>query len=78
MDDEAALAHVGELMRGLTPREVAILQRRFGLNGGGEQTLEQVSRTVGLTRERIRQIQKRALEKLREKLAAWDTVSAAA
>lgn len=78
MDDRAALAQVDELMRDLTPREIAILQRRFGLNGAGEQTLEQVSRTVGLTRERIRQIQKRALEKLREKLTAWDTVSAAA
>jgi RNA polymerase primary sigma factor len=78
MDDQAALAQVGELMRGLNPREIAILQRRFGLNGDGEQTLAQVSEAVGLTRERIRQIQNRALEKLREKLVAWDTVSAAA
>jgi len=78
MDDEAALAQVDELMRGLNPREITILRRRFGLNGDGEQTLEQVSRTVGLTRERIRQIQNRALEKLREKLAAWDTMSTAA
>lgn len=78
MDSQVALAQVGEWMRGLNPREIAILQRRFGLNGDGAQTLEQVSQAVGLTRERIRQIQNRALEKLREKLAAWDMVSTAA
>jgi len=78
MDDQAAWAQVAELMRGLNPREITILQRRFGLDGDGAQTLEQVSEVVGLTRERIRQIQNRALEKLREKFAAWDTVPAAA
>jgi RNA polymerase nonessential primary-like sigma factor len=42
-----------------------VLQRRFGLNGHSEATLEEVGRQVGLTRERVRQLQIEALEKLR-------------
>jgi DNA-directed RNA polymerase sigma subunit (sigma70/sigma32) len=54
-----------EMLRHLDPRERAVLQRRFGLNGYERHTLEQVSSTIGRTRERVRQIQNGALTKLR-------------
>ena len=60
----------------LTPREVRVLTLRFGLRDGYDQTLEQVGEKFGLTRERVRQIEQIALEKLRatsraERLASY-------
>ncbi len=49
----------------LTPREERILRQRFGLDSGEPRTLEEIGRDYGLTRERIRQLEARALEKLR-------------
>ena len=49
----------------LSSREARVLRLRFGIGGKGEQTLEQVGREYGLTRERIRQIEAKALAKLR-------------
>lgn len=49
----------------LTPREREVLRRRFGLNDGHPRTFEQVGRELGVTRERIRQIEAVALRKLR-------------
>ncbi len=49
----------------LSPREARVLMLRFGLRDGNHQTLEQVGERFGLTRERIRQIEQSALEKLR-------------
>jgi RNA polymerase primary sigma factor len=56
---------VAEALSGLTPREERILRMRFGLGGMGEHTLEEVGQTFGVTRERIRQIEAKALQKLR-------------
>jgi RNA polymerase primary sigma factor len=53
------------LMKGLTQREREVLQLRYGFSDSGEQTLEEVGRRFMLTRERIRQIEKEALGKLR-------------
>jgi RNA polymerase primary sigma factor len=53
------------LLQQLTPREQKILALRFGLGGQDEQTLEAVGEQLGLTRERIRQIEERAITKLR-------------
>lgn len=53
------------LIENLEDRESAVLRMRFGLDGAPPKTLEQVSNSVGRTRERIRQIQNRALAKLR-------------
>jgi RNA polymerase primary sigma factor len=50
----------------LSPRERSVLSRRFGLDGSGPETLETISRTFDLTRERIRQIEYKALKKLRQ------------
>jgi RNA polymerase primary sigma factor len=49
----------------LIPRERRVLQLRFGLIDGHERTLEEVGRRFGVTRERIRQIEAKAMRKLR-------------
>jgi len=49
----------------LTPREARVLMMRFGLRDGTNQTLEEIGARMGLTRERVRQIERGALEKLR-------------
>jgi RNA polymerase primary sigma factor len=56
-------AHV---LRTLTPREEKVIKMRFGLGDGSEQTLEEVGHSFALTRERIRQIEAKALRKLRQ------------
>jgi RNA polymerase primary sigma factor len=53
-------------LKDLLPREAQILKLRFGLEGGTPQTLEQVGQLVGLSRERIRQIERQALRQLRQ------------
>jgi RNA polymerase primary sigma factor len=53
---------LGEMM----PREAQILRLRFGLDNGVPQTLEQVGEAMGLSRERIRQIERQALRQLRQ------------
>ena len=62
----------------MDPREMTILRYRFGLDGGGEKTLEEVGEKFGVTRERIRQIQNVALKKLRRKIEKLDAVTVAA
>ena len=49
----------------LNKREVRIIKLRFGLTGEGPYTLEETGRTLGITRERVRQIQEKAISKLR-------------
>jgi RNA polymerase primary sigma factor len=56
----------------LTPREQLVLNRRYGLDDGVERTLEEVSEMVGLTRERVRQIQNEAIVKLRRGFASFE------
>ncbi|MEA1925901.1 MAG: RNA polymerase sigma factor RpoD [Patescibacteria group bacterium] len=58
--------HINEVLEDLTPREQKILQIRFGLENGITHTLEEVGQEFGVTRERIRQIEAKALEKIRE------------
>jgi RNA polymerase primary sigma factor len=53
------------MLRTLTAREEKIIKMRFGLQDGTEHTLEEVGRTFGVTRERIRQIEAKVLRKLR-------------
>jgi len=57
--------HLGTLMDALAPREQQVLRMRFGMGGAREHTLEEVGRALSLTRERIRQIERAALDKLR-------------
>ena len=77
IEDQAALApaeaashqllkeQVEEVLLTLTARERRVLQLRFGLEDGRSRTLEEVGREFGVTRERIRQIEAKALRKLR-------------
>lgn len=57
---------VHELLATLSPREQHVLRLHFGMDGGDEVTLEEIGRRFSLSRERIRQIQGAALEKLRK------------
>ena len=54
-----------EILDTLTPRQARVLRLRFGLEDGVERTLEQVGQEFGVTRERIRQIEAKALARLR-------------
>jgi RNA polymerase primary sigma factor len=53
------------VLKTLTPREEKVIKMRFGLEDGSEHTLEEVGQTFAVTRERIRQIEGKALRKLR-------------
>ena len=77
IEDEAALdpadaasvmllkEQITEVLRTLAPREAEVLRLRFGLEDGRSRTLEEVGQSFGVTRERIRQIEAKALRKLR-------------
>jgi RNA polymerase primary sigma factor len=56
---------IGEALGDLTPREQRILRMRFGIGDATDHTLEEIGKEFGVTRERIRQIEAKALEKLR-------------
>ena len=56
---------VREVLKTLTPREEKVLKMRFGIDVASEHTLEEVGKDFAVTRERIRQIEVKALRKLR-------------
>ena len=62
---KAIRERLNEVLDTLAPREAEVLKLRFGLSDGTPYTLEQLGRTLGITRERVRQIEKKALMKLR-------------
>ncbi|HSX39443.1 MAG TPA: RNA polymerase sigma factor RpoD [Candidatus Saccharimonadales bacterium] len=62
---ELLKGHIGEVLETLNPRERKVLELRFGLKDGRSRTLEEVGKEFGVTRERIRQIEAKALRKLR-------------
>ncbi|HJO24877.1 MAG TPA: sigma-70 family RNA polymerase sigma factor [Myxococcota bacterium] len=66
LDGERMRSGVGQLIGALTAREQLILRLRYGLGGEEEHTLEQIGQSLGLSRERVRQLEARALKKLRE------------
>ena len=57
--------HLDEVLSTLTEREAKVLKLRFGLDGSKQMTLEEVGKVFGVTRERIRQIEAKALRKLK-------------
>ena len=58
-------AQISDVLDTLSPRERQVIEYRFGINDGRPRTLEEVGQTFGVTRERIRQIEAKALRKLR-------------
>ncbi len=63
---------LADLLETLDPRETKIIHARFGLNGKKPMNLEEIGRDFGLTRERIRQLQNKALDKMRHALRRKD------
>lgn len=62
---ELLKGHLDEVLQTLNPREQKVLELRFGIKDGRPRTLEEVGKEFGVTRERIRQIEAKALRKLR-------------
>jgi RNA polymerase primary sigma factor len=74
LEDKTVNRMLQEMIKTLDPREATILRYRFGLDGGPEKTLEEVGQKFGVTRERVRQIQNIALNKLRKMIEKLETV----
>jgi len=65
LDRETLHSRVDDVLHTLTPREEMIISMRFGLDGNGEHTLEEVGKVFSVSRDRIRQIEAKGLRKLR-------------
>jgi RNA polymerase primary sigma factor len=66
LNDVALSEAIENTLETMIPREAEILRLRFGLGEGGPQTLEQVGKVLGLSRERIRQLERQAIQRLRQ------------
>ena len=66
LKDKSTKQDITALLHKLDEREQLILRHRFALDGGKEQTLEEIGAKLGVTRERVRQVQNIALRKLRK------------
>jgi RNA polymerase primary sigma factor len=78
LEEKTNVKLIQEIIQDLDEREKTILRHRFGLDGEKEKTLEEVGEQFGVTRERIRQLQNIALQKLRKKIERLDSVELAA
>jgi RNA polymerase primary sigma factor len=63
-EESSHAEQMASLLKTLTPREERIIKKRFGLEDGSEQSLEEVGSSFGVHPQRIRQIEKKALRKL--------------
>lgn len=64
--DQTLIEELQELLNELDPREAMILRLRFGIDGEGPLTLEEIGKRLNLSRERVRQLEKRAKARLRK------------
>ena len=69
VEHEEVVRHIGEWVSELTDRHRGVVERRYGLNGCDVATLETLAQELGVTRERVRQLQMEALSRLRQRLA---------
>lgn len=74
LEEQTVTKMLQDMVKTLDPREATILRYRFGLDGGSEKTLEEVGQKFGVTRERVRQIQNIALNKLRKMIEKLEAV----
>jgi RNA polymerase primary sigma factor len=74
LEEKTVTRMLQEMVKTLDSREATILRYRFGLDGGTEKTLEEVGAKFGVTRERVRQIQNIALNKLRKMIQKLEAV----
>lgn len=74
LEDKTIADMLRDMVDTLPEREATILKFRFGLDGGTEKTLEEVGQKFGVTRERVRQIQNIALNRLRKKIEKIERV----
>ncbi len=65
ISQETSKEQTASALQSLTPHEGQVIRMRFGIEDGRERTLEEVGQTFSVTRERIRQIEDKALRKLR-------------
>ncbi len=65
-EQQSATEAIARLLRVLTPKEEEVLRRRFGIGYDEEATLEEIGKVFGVTRERIRQVETKALQKLQD------------
>jgi len=78
LEEKTTLAMLREMLAALPEREQTILRDRFGLDGESEKTLDEAGQRHGVTRERIRQLQNIALQKLRNMIEKREAVELAA
>ena len=69
MVENDALCHVREMLRTMDGRESTVVRLRFGLEDNEPKTLKEIGERLGLTRERVRQIEAEALKRLAEGLS---------
>jgi RNA polymerase primary sigma factor len=72
LQSKSLIGDVNLVLAMLEPREADIIRLRFGLDGRDPLTLEQVGEQIGITRERVRQLQEEALRDLRKKMAKYE------
>ena len=68
--DNDELRQLGELLESIDERAAKILKLRYGLDGEDPMTLKEIGLRIGLTRERVRQIEHEALDQLKEAMMA--------
>ena len=71
LQSKSLIGDVNQVLSQLEPREADIIRLRFGLEGRDPLTLEEVGAKIGVTRERIRQLQEQALRQLRKNMATY-------
>ena len=80
LQSKSLIGDVDKVLSTLEPREADIIRLRFGLEGHDPQTLEEVGERIGITRERVRQLQEQAIRQLRrnmnkfEKQRTWEEI----
>jgi RNA polymerase primary sigma factor len=70
VEDTDELRRLAELLETIDDRAAKILKLRYGLDGAGPLTLKEIGEKIGLTRERVRQIEHEALGRLRDAMLA--------